>query len=65
MWDDDWHSVGPPTGEVAYVVEWNSKPAPEPGTLALLAAGAFGLVGYVWQRRMAARRTAKPAAFDQ
>jgi uncharacterized repeat protein (TIGR03803 family) len=40
-------------------------PAPEPGTLAIVgAASAIGLVGFVWRRR-AARRTAKPAAFDQ
>ncbi len=38
---------------------------PEPSTLALLAAGAFGLLGYGWRRRRAAKRTAKPAAFDQ
>ena len=38
---------------------------PEPSTLALLAAGALGLLGYGWRRRRAARRTAKPAAFNQ
>ncbi len=36
---------------------------PEPSTLALLVAGALGLVGYGWRRRVA--RTAKPAVFDQ
>ncbi len=36
---------------------------PESGTLALLCAGAIGLVGNGWRRRAA--RTAKPAAFDQ
>jgi sugar lactone lactonase YvrE len=40
-------------------------PAPEPPTLALVAAGAVGLAGFVWRRRSAARRTAKPAACDQ
>jgi probable HAF family extracellular repeat protein len=38
-------------------------PAPEPSTLALLAAGAIGLLAFAWWRR--AVRTAKPAAFDQ
>ena len=37
---------------------------PEPSTLALLAAGVLGLLGYGWRRRRRARRTAK-AAFDQ
>ncbi len=37
---------------------------PEPSTLALLAAGVIGLAGYVWRRKCAARRTARPAAFD-
>ncbi len=37
---------------------------PEPSTLALLAAGALGLLGYDWRRRWASRRTSKPAAFD-
>ncbi len=40
------------------------KPTPEPSTLALLGAGALGLLGYGWRRRAAARRTAKPAACD-
>ena len=34
---------------------------PEPSSVALLAAGALGLVGYVWRRQ----RTVKPAAFDR
>jgi uncharacterized repeat protein (TIGR03803 family) len=38
---------------------------PEPSTLAVLSAGALGLVGYGWRHRRAARRTAKPAALDQ
>lgn len=37
------------------------SPVPEPSTLALLAAGAIGLVGYGLQRRRVAR-TANPAA---
>ena len=37
---------------------------PEPSSLALLGVGASGLLGYGWRRRVA-RRTAKPAAFDQ
>ena len=36
---------------------------PEPSALALLAAGAIGIVGYGWRRR--ATRTAKPRGFDQ
>jgi hypothetical protein len=36
---------------------------PEPSALALLAAGAIGLVGYAWRRR-ASRTAAKPAAHD-
>ncbi len=38
---------------------------PEPSTLALLAAGAIGWLVYGVRRRTAARRTAKPATFDQ
>jgi autotransporter-associated beta strand protein len=39
---------------------------PEPSTLSLLAAAAaIGLAGYRLRRRRLARRTAKPAAFDQ
>ena len=38
---------------------------PEPSTLALLAAAATGLAGYVWRRRGIARRTGKPTAFAQ
>ena len=38
-------------------------PTPEPGTLALLAAGTLGLVGLVLRRRRAVR-TAASAAFD-
>jgi len=38
---------------------------PEPSTLALLAAGALGLVGSGRRRRRVARRTARPPAFDQ
>ncbi len=37
---------------------------PEPSTLALLAAGAIGLLGYGWRRRRATK-SAKPSAFDQ
>ncbi len=37
---------------------------PEPSTLALLTAGAFGLLGYGWRRRRAAR-LARPAGQSQ
>ncbi len=37
---------------------------PEPSTLALLAVGVSGLIGYGWRRRRAAK-IVKPAAFDQ
>ncbi len=49
------------------VLDHNSQFAvtPEPSSLVLLAAGAFGLLGYGWRRRRAARRTVRPAAFDQ
>ena len=43
-------------------VNLNFTPLPEPSTIALLAAGALGLVGSGWRRRRAARRTAKPAS---
>ena len=36
---------------------------PEPGTLVLLAAGAIGLVGYVWRCRRATK-TATPSTFE-
>jgi hypothetical protein len=41
-----------------------ASPVPEPSALGLLAAGAIGLVAYGLRRR-AAKRTAKPTAFDQ
>jgi hypothetical protein len=37
---------------------------PEPSTLALLAAGAVGLLGYAWRQRIA-RRTSKPTTVQQ
>ena len=44
------------TGEISVV--------PEPSALVLLGVGAVALMG-CWRRRRVARRTAKPAAFDQ
>ena len=38
---------------------------PEPSTLVLLAAGAFGVIGYGVRRRRAGKRTAKPTAFGR
>ena len=34
-----------------WVVATAAPPVPEPGTLALLAAGLFGLVAYAWRKR--------------
>ena len=53
-----------PTGQTdAFLLTPTGTPGPS--TLALLAAGAIGLIGYGLRRRRAVRRTAKPAAFDQ
>ena len=46
-------------------VDSNFAPVPEPSTLALIAAGAIGLLGYGWRRRRAAKRTAEPMASDR
>ncbi len=46
------------TGELAVGV-------PEPSTMALLGGGLLGLLAYGWRRKLAAKTTAKPAAFDQ
>ena len=44
------------TGEVTLV--------PEPSTVALLTAGAIGVLAYTWRRRRAVRRTAKAESQD-
>ena len=54
---------------IQFVPQWNAnslviEAVPEPSTLGLLAAGAIALVGYGWRGRQA-RRTAKPAVFDE
>ena len=61
----DW-GVNTSNHTVWAVLDHNSDFAvtPEPSALALLAAGAIGLVGYrSWRRRIT--RTAEPATFDQ
>jgi hypothetical protein len=42
----------------------NIAVTPEPSSIALLAAGAVGLAGYVWRQRRAARRPAEPEPQD-
>ncbi|MGO9110442.1 MAG: choice-of-anchor tandem repeat GloVer-containing protein [Thermoguttaceae bacterium] len=54
------------TGEandMGSVFALNLNPAPEPSTLALLAAGAMGLIGCGWRRKVLAR-SGMPTAFD-
>ena len=46
------------------LVQITTNPLPEPSTAALLGAGTLGLLGYGWRRR-AAKRTTKPAVFNQ
>ena len=47
--------VNSPTGDTSdsagLVTQFTAQPIPEPGTLALLAAGALGLLGYGWRRK--------------
>ncbi len=44
-----WQSVDPPMFDGTPLVI--AQTAPEPSTIALLSAGAIGLVGYAWRRR--------------
>jgi len=54
-----------PTAEYNVLVGFRVASVPEPSTLALLTAGAFGLMGYRWRRRIT-RGTAQPTiAFGQ
>ena len=53
-----WNTSSLYTGGVVSVV-------PEPSAVALLAAGAIGLVGHGLRRRRMARKSAKPTAFDK
>ena len=57
----DW-GVNTANHTVWAVVDHNSQFAvtPEPGTLALLAAAAVGLAGYVWRRTTGGRRGGNP-----
>ena len=49
-------------GEI--IITYTAKSVPEPSTLALLAAGVGGLLGYGWKRRRRAARTPKPSPLD-
>ena len=73
-WDQDFTVSGCPGSTFRFEQSYNGQSGvwlevvsvtPEPSTLALLGAGAIGLVGYGLRRRRAARRTAKPTALDQ
>ncbi len=60
--EDVVYSFNVPSGQFAFICTQHvaTECVPEPSALALLAAGAFGLVGYGWRRR--ATRTAKPVS---
>jgi autotransporter-associated beta strand protein len=54
---------------IQFVPQWNAnslvvEAVPEPSTLALLAAGAIGVLGFGWRKRKSTR-TAKLAAIDE